>query len=79
MIDAEVLKDSAFDVVASHVRFPRFRLELDEGLGWKVGVESALEKLVVMAAIDLVGRERLTVPAGSRSGARNRFKRARES
>lgn len=69
MIDAQLLKDSAFDVVASHARFPRFRLELDEGLGWKFEVESALEKLVVMAAIDLVGRERLTVPTASRNRA----------
>ncbi|MGV9792610.1 hypothetical protein [Gordonia sp. NPDC003422] len=64
MIDAGFLKDSAFDVVASHPRFPRFRLELDEGLGWKFEVESALEKLVVMAAIDLAGRERSAVPVG---------------
>ena len=64
MIDAGFLKDSAFDVVSSHPRFPRFRLELDEGLGWKFEVESALEKLVVMAAIDLAGRERTAVPVG---------------
>ncbi|MFT4042453.1 MAG: hypothetical protein QM673_04750 [Gordonia sp. (in: high G+C Gram-positive bacteria)] len=62
IIDAGFLKDSAFDVVSSHPRFPRFRLELDEGLGWKFEVESALEKLVVMAAIDLASRERDVVP-----------------
>ncbi|MFW0783728.1 hypothetical protein AAFP35_04355 [Gordonia sp. CPCC 206044] len=66
VMDAAFLKDSGFDVVASHPRFPRFRLELDEGLGWKHEVEHALEKLVVMAAIDLAGRERETrVPVGS--------------
>ncbi|AZG47021.1 hypothetical protein [Gordonia insulae] len=67
IIDADFLKDSGFDVVASHPRFPRFRLELDEGLGWKHEVEHALEKLVVMAAIDLAGRERsASVPVGRR-------------
>ncbi|MDL9936612.1 hypothetical protein QSJ18_07640 [Gordonia sp. ABSL1-1] len=64
MIDAAFLKDSAFDVVSSHPRFPRFRLELDEGLSWKFEVESALEKLVVMAALDLTGAERAAVPVG---------------
>ncbi len=62
MIDADFLKDSGFDVVASHPRFPRFRLELDQGLAWKFAVEGALEKLVVMAAIDLAGRERTAAP-----------------
>ncbi|MEE4025466.1 hypothetical protein V1Y59_20450 [Gordonia sp. PKS22-38] len=67
IIDADFLKDSGFDVVASHPRFPRFRLELDEGLGWKHEVEHALEKLVVMAALDLAGREReAAVPVGRR-------------
>lgn len=71
MIDASFLKDSGFDVVASHPRFPRFRLELDEGLGWKHEVEHALEKLVVMAAIELAGRERTAgaVPVGRRDRA----------
>ncbi|GAA3708734.1 hypothetical protein [Gordonia hankookensis] len=67
IIDADFLKDSGFDLVASHPRFPRFRLELDEGLGWKHEVEHALEKLVVMAAMDLAGRERpASVPVGRR-------------
>lgn len=63
MIDAHFLKDSGFDLIASHPRFPRFRLELDEGLGWKSAVESALQGLVVMAAIDVPGRERTRAPA----------------
>jgi len=66
MIDAEFLKESGFDVVSAHHRFPRLRLELDEDLGWKAGVESALEKLVVMAAIDVAGRERTAVTVGHR-------------
>lgn len=53
MIDADFLKDAGFDLVAPHPRFPRFRLELDEGLSWKTAVEGALEKLVVMAALEL--------------------------
>lgn len=65
MNDASFLKDSGFDVVSSHQRFPRFRLELDEGLGWKVEVESALQKLVVMAEMDLAGRQRTAVPVGT--------------
>ena len=68
MIDASFLKNSGFDVVSSHQRFPRFRLELDQGLGWKFEVESALEKLVVMAEIDLIGRQRTAVPVGSGRG-----------
>ncbi|HEY9313607.1 hypothetical protein [Williamsia sp.] len=67
MIDAEFLKESGFDVVSAHHRFPRLRLELDEDLGWKAGVESALEKLVVMAAIDVAGRERTAVTVGRRT------------
>lgn len=65
MNDASFLKDSGFDVVSSHQRFPRFRLELDEGLGWKFEVESALQKLVVMAQIDLAGRQQTAVPVGA--------------
>lgn len=57
MMDADFLKDSGFDLVAPHPRFPRFRLELDEGLGWKSAVEEALDQLV-MAALDLTLQER---------------------
>ncbi|NMO02583.1 hypothetical protein HH308_15315 [Gordonia sp. TBRC 11910] len=57
MMDADFLKDSGFDLVAPHPRFPRFRLELDEGLGWKSAVEGALEKLVVEAALELTSRQ----------------------
>ena len=64
IIDAGFLKDSGFDVIASHPRFPRLRLELDEGLGWKAEVESALEKLVMKAAIDLSMRQGAAVGAG---------------
>jgi NADH:ubiquinone oxidoreductase subunit H len=62
MVDAHFLADSGFELVAAHHRFPRYRIELDEGLGWKTAVESALDNLVLMATIDVAGRERLATP-----------------
>lgn len=49
MIDAGFLQDVGFTVVAPHRYFPRLRLELDKGLGWKAEVEAALERLLVSA------------------------------
>ena len=49
MIDAAFLEDVGFTVVAPHRYFPRLRLELDKGLGWKAEVEAALERLLVTA------------------------------
>ncbi len=46
MIDAWFLEDVGFTVVAPHRYFPRLRLELDKGLGWKAEVEAALERLL---------------------------------
>lgn len=46
MIDADFIKDAGFTVVAPHRYFPRLRLELDKGLGWKAEVEAALERLL---------------------------------
>ena len=46
IIDAQVLQDAGFVVVAPHRYFPRLRLELDKGLGWKADVEAALERLL---------------------------------
>lgn len=46
MIDVDFLKDVGFTVVAPHQHFPRLRLELDRGLGWKAEVEAALERLL---------------------------------
>jgi hypothetical protein len=40
-------------VVAPHPYFPRLRLELEEGLGWKAEVEAALERLLESAALQL--------------------------
>jgi hypothetical protein len=49
MIGADFLLDAGFTVVAPHLYFPRLRLELDKGLGWKAEVEEALERLLKSA------------------------------
>lgn len=51
VIDAQFLQDVGFVVVAPHTYFPRLRLELDKGLGWKAEVEAALERLLETAAL----------------------------
>ncbi|MGI9125444.1 MAG: acetyltransferase [Mycobacterium sp.] len=51
MIDAGFLQDVGFTVVAPHRYFPRLRLELDKGLGWKAEVEAALERLLESARL----------------------------
>ncbi|MGY4708409.1 acetyltransferase [Mycolicibacterium sp. CBM1] len=51
MIDADILLDAGFTVVAPHRYFPRLRLELDKGLGWKAEVEAALERLLESAQL----------------------------
>ncbi len=51
MIDADFLLEAGFTVVAPHRYFPRLRLELDKGLGWKAEVEAALERLLERAEL----------------------------
>lgn len=46
MIDAHFLQSVGFTVVAPHQYFPRLRLELSRGLGWKAEVEAALDRLL---------------------------------
>jgi hypothetical protein len=46
VLDADLLLDAGFEVVSHHTYFPRLRLELEQGLGWKAGVEAALERLL---------------------------------
>ncbi|MGH3555417.1 MAG: acetyltransferase [Mycobacterium sp.] len=46
VVGADFLRDVGFVVVAPHRYFPRLRLELDKGLGWKAEVEAALERLL---------------------------------
>ncbi|MFF0817763.1 GNAT family N-acetyltransferase [Rhodococcus sp. NPDC003318] len=58
MIDAGFLEDMGFEVVAAHHRYPRLRLELDSDHGWKADVESALEQLLMAAAVTTTGSER---------------------
>jgi hypothetical protein len=55
IIDADFLGDVGFEVVAAHRYFPRLRLELAEGLGWKADVEAALERLLESAELRPVG------------------------
>ncbi len=62
IIAAEFLKDVGFVVVAPHTYFPRLRLELDKGLGWKAEVEAALERLLANAQLQQ------PVGAGSTAG-----------
>ncbi|HME47955.1 acetyltransferase [Mycobacterium sp.] len=61
MIDADFLIGVGFTVIAAHRYFPRLRLELTQGLGWKAEVEAALERLLQSARLEPVG-------AGSCSG-----------
>ncbi|MCV6986355.1 acetyltransferase [Mycobacterium shinjukuense] len=63
VIDADFLTDEGFVVVAPHKYFPRLRLELDKGLGWKAEVEAALERLLENA--------QLQQPVGAASTAAN--------
>ena len=59
VIGADFLRDVGFVVVAPHRYFPRLRLELEEGLGWKAAVEAALERLLETSSL------RQPVAAGS--------------
>ncbi|WP_137722892.1 GNAT family N-acetyltransferase [Prescottella subtropica] len=64
MISADFLEDVGFEVIAPHHRFPRLRLELDRDHLWKADVEAALERLLEVAALSVVGiGERSTVGA----------------
>lgn len=51
ILDADLLMDAGFVVVSHHTYFPRLRLELEQGLGWKAGVEAALERLLESAQL----------------------------
>jgi hypothetical protein len=64
VIEADFLRDVGFVVVAHHRYFPRLRLELDKGLGWKAEVEAALERLLETSS--------LQQPVAAGSAATNR-------
>ncbi|MCV7278880.1 acetyltransferase [Mycolicibacterium flavescens] len=51
VLDADLLRDAGFVVVSEHRYFPRLRLELEQGLGWKADVEAALERLLESAQV----------------------------
>jgi hypothetical protein len=51
VLDADLLADAGFVVVTHHRYFPRLRLELEQGLGWKADVEAALERLLETAQL----------------------------
>ena len=53
MTEVDLLQDVGFAVVSPHRYFPRLRLELDKGLGWKAEVEAALERLMERAQLEL--------------------------
>jgi hypothetical protein len=55
VVDSDFLGDVGFEVVAAHPYFPRMRLELEQGLGWKADVEAALERLLESAQLRPVG------------------------
>ncbi|MGB6208326.1 acetyltransferase [Mycobacterium sp.] len=63
VIAADFLRDVGFVVVAPHRYFPRLRLELDKGLGWKAEVEAALERLLETSSLQQ------PVGAGSAAGS----------
>ena len=64
VIEADFLRAAGFVVVAPHPYFPRLRLELDKGLGWKAEVEAALERLLESSS--------LQQPVAAGSSATNR-------
>lgn len=55
IVDSDFLGDVGFEIVAAHPYFPRMRLELEQGLGWKADVEAALERLLESAQLRPVG------------------------
>ncbi len=51
ILATDLLLDVGFVVVSQHTYFPRLRLELEQGLGWKADVEAALERLLESAQL----------------------------
>jgi hypothetical protein len=71
VIEADFLKDVGFVVVAPHTYFPRLRLELDKGLGWKAEVEAALERLLANAQLQQPVAAGSGVGPGAGNAAKN--------
>lgn len=71
MLTSDFLEDVGFTVVAPHPYFPRLRLELDKGLGWKAEVEAALERLLENARIEMpIGAGMSSAGFGAESAVR---------
>lgn len=68
VLATDLLLDAGFEVVSHHTYFPRLRLELEQGLGWKAGVEEALERLLLSAQLEQ--------PVGAGAGVRGQLRRA---
>lgn len=66
MIEAGFLQEVGFVVVSPHPYFPRLRLELDKGLGWKAEVEAALERLLESTRLEQPVGAGLTEGVGAR-------------
>ncbi|MDT5090406.1 MAG: hypothetical protein QOG47_3113 [Mycobacterium sp.] len=80
VIEAEFLRGAGFVEVAPHQYFPRLRLELDKGLGWKAEVEAALERLLESTSLQqpvAAGVSASASSARSRSPGRPALRRAR--
>jgi len=69
IIAADFLTDVGFTVVAPHRYFPRLRLELDKGLGWKAEVEAALERLLESARLEQPIGAGASAVSGSATGS----------
>ncbi|MGE2835484.1 acetyltransferase [Mycobacterium sp. SMC-4] len=68
VLASDLLLDAGFEIVSHHRYFPRLRLELEQGLGWKAGVEKALEQLLLSAQLEQ--------PVGAGAGVHNQLRRA---
>lgn len=72
IIEANFLTDVGFTVVAPHPYFPRLRLELDKGLGWKAEVEAALERLLESSRLEQPIGAGAPMASGSAKGSEPR-------
>ncbi|NUS42960.1 MAG: GNAT family N-acetyltransferase [Mycobacteriaceae bacterium] len=52
MIDADVLEEVGFKVIAPHHLYPRLRLDIDHNHDWKSDVEHALDQLMAAAELE---------------------------
>lgn len=65
MTPADVWTELGFEKIAAHHRFPRFRLELGHGIGWKSQVEAALDSRVGSTGHGAVQRQEPLVTVGT--------------